>query len=44
MFEVSWLTVGVLNEQDADSCDLTGRYGDPLEVAEREPALIASLK
>jgi hypothetical protein len=25
-------------------CSDTGRYGDPLEVAEREAALLASLK
>lgn len=28
----------------ADNCFDTGRYGDPLEVAEREAALLASLK
>jgi len=28
----------------ADICYDTGRYGDPLEVAEREAALLASLK
>ena len=28
----------------ADDCFDTGRYGDPLEVAEREAALLASLK
>ena len=28
----------------ADDCSDTGRYGDPLEVAEREAALLASLK
>lgn len=44
MCEVSWLTVDVLNGRDVDVCDLSGRYGDPLEVAEREPALLASLK
>jgi hypothetical protein len=33
-----------LNERDADIHDVTGRYGDPFEVAEREPALLASMK
>lgn len=28
----------------ADNCFDTGRYGDPLEVAQRESALLASLK
>lgn len=28
----------------ADNCVDIGRYGDPLEVAERETALLASLK
>ena len=44
MCEVSWLTVDVLNGRDVDVCDLAGRYGDALEVAEKEPALLASLK
>ena len=44
MCEVSCLAVDVLNGRDVDVCDLSGRYGDPLEVAEREPALLASLK
>jgi hypothetical protein len=38
------LTVDLLKKREADIWDLLGRYGDPLEVAEREPALLASLK
>ena len=44
MCEVSYLAVDVLNGRDVDVCDLSGRYGDALEVAEKEPALLASLK
>jgi hypothetical protein len=43
MCEVNF-PVDALNGRDADICDTTGRYSDPLEVAEREPALLASLK
>lgn len=34
----------VQQDSQADRCDILGRYGDPLEVAEREPALLESLK
>jgi len=37
-------TIRAINRRDADFSDLSGRYGDPLEVAEREPALLASMK
>jgi hypothetical protein len=38
------LILGALNGREADIRDLPGRYGDPLEIAEREPAILASFK